>query len=211
MKITSIKIQARNNNRVNVSVDGKYRFSLDIFQVGEIGLKVGKEYQDDEIIAFESESQFGKLYSRALEYCFVRPRSAHEVRDYLYRKTMPKRDKTGDLKPGYSSDVADRVFRRLTDKGYIDDYKFARFWIDNRLLIKGASQRKLVYELRSKGVTGDVINYIMAESDRSDSQEIQKIISKKRSRYPDDKKMIAYLARAGFNYYDIKTALDGFE
>ena len=69
MKITDISLQARDKNRVNVSVDGKYRFSLDIFQVGELGIKVGREYTDEELITLEDESQFGKLYARAMEYC----------------------------------------------------------------------------------------------------------------------------------------------
>ena len=72
MKITDISLQARDKNRVNVSVDGKYRFSLDIFQVGELGLKVGHEYTDEELTALEDESQFGKLYVRAMEYCLTR-------------------------------------------------------------------------------------------------------------------------------------------
>ncbi|HEU4830551.1 MAG TPA: hypothetical protein VFS65_00050, partial [Candidatus Saccharimonadales bacterium] len=73
MKITSLSLQARDKNRVNVSVDGVYRFSLDVFQVGELGLKIGKEYEESELLALESESQFGKLYARALEYCLMRP------------------------------------------------------------------------------------------------------------------------------------------
>jgi regulatory protein len=68
MKITDISIQVKNKDRVNISVDGKYRFSLDIFQLGELGVKVGNEYTEDELTEIETESQFGKLYARALEY-----------------------------------------------------------------------------------------------------------------------------------------------
>ena len=89
MKITDISLQTRDKNRVNVSVDGKYRFSLDVFQVGELGIKVGREYTDDELTELEDESQFGKLYARAMEYCLARPRSVKELRDYLWRKTRP--------------------------------------------------------------------------------------------------------------------------
>jgi regulatory protein len=37
--------------------------------------------------------------------------------------------------------------------------------------------------------------------------ELQKIIAKKRSRYDDEQKFMAYLARQGFSYDDIKEAL----
>ena len=89
MKITDISLQTRDKNRVNVSVDGKYRFSLDVFQVGELGIKIGREYTDEELTALEDESWFGKLYARAMEYCLTRPRSVKEMRDYLWRKTRP--------------------------------------------------------------------------------------------------------------------------
>ena len=71
MKITDISLQARNPDRVNVSVDGKYRFSLDILQVTELGIKIGREYSEEELVELENESQFGKLYARALEYTMM--------------------------------------------------------------------------------------------------------------------------------------------
>lgn len=208
MKITSINVQKRDNNRVNVSVDGKYRFSLDTYQLIELGVKVGQEYSEDELTALEQESQFGKVYGRALEYCLMRPHSAREVQQYLYKKTRPKRDKTGELKLGISTEITSRVFDRLVEKGYVDDNKFARFWVENRFFGKGISKRKLKSELISKGVNITTINQLLAETERSDAEEIQKIIAKKRSHYPDDKKFTAYLARLGFNYDEIKQAIN---
>lgn len=204
-------MQARDKNRVNVSVDGKYRFSLDIFQVGEIGLKVGKDYEESELVVFETESQFGKMYGRALEYCLMRPHSAREVRDYLYSKTRPTRTKTGELRPGVSPELTTRVFDRLVEKGYINDQKFARYWAENRSLTKGASHRKLVAELRAKGIDNAIIDQALSETGRDDASEIQKIIAKKRGRYPDDQKLMMYLARLGFDYDEIKKALNSNE
>ena len=201
-------MQTRDKNRVNVSVDGKYRFSLDVFQVGEMGLRVGKDFEESEIQALETESQFGKLYGRALEYCLMRPHSAREMRDYLYRKTRPSRSKTGELRPGVAPEIADRVFNRLVEKNYINDKKFAGYWVENRSLAKGISQRKLVAELRSKGIDNLIIEQALSEVGRDDSQEIQKIIAKKRNRYPDDQKLMIYLARLGFGYDEIKKALN---
>lgn len=208
MKITSITSQSKNPNRVNVSVDGKYRFSLDIYQVGDLGIRVGKEYSEAELNGLETESQFGKLYSRALEYVMMRPHSGREVRDYLYRKTRPTITKTGNKREGYSPALTERVFERLVDKGYIDDTKFARWWAENRNLTKGSSLRKLTAELRAKGVSSDIIEEVLTGAGRSDTDELAKVVAKKRARYPDDQKFMQYLARQGFNYDDIKTALE---
>ena len=211
MKITDISIQAKNKDRVNVSVDGKYRFSLDIFQVGDLGIKVGKDYSDDELNELETESQFGKLYGRALEYTMMRPHSAKEVRDYLWRKTRPSLTKDGSKRPGVAQEVADRVYRRLSDRGYIDDAKFTRWWVDNRNQAKGTSRRKLINELRVKGVDMTIIEAAFVDSQRTDQDEINKVIAKKRRRYSDDTKLMQYLARQGFAYDDIKQALQANE
>ncbi len=212
MKITSISTQVNSPNRVSVSVDGKYRFSLDIFQVADLGVRVGQEYSEQQLIELETESQFGKLYGRALEYTMLRPHSAREIRDYLYRKTRSSKYKSrqGEIKerPGVSQTVADRVFDRLLDKGYIDDEKFARFWVENRNLRKGASRRKISAELAAKGVPRSIIESQLEHSERSDEDELAKIIAKKGSRYPDQSKFIAYLARQGFSYDDIKNGLE---
>lgn len=211
MKITDISIQAKNPDRVNVSVDGKYRFSLDVFQVGELGIKIGNEYDESELAHFETESQFGKLYARALEYTLIRPHSTKEVRDYLWRKTRSTRYKSrsGEIKErsGVRQELADRVFDRLLQKGYIDDEKFTRFWVENRNQTKGTSIRKLTSELCAKGVSSATIHSILESSSRDDNTELQKVIAKKRKRYPEDDRLIQYLARQGFRYDDIKSAL----
>jgi len=222
VKISSISAQEKFPNRVNIAVDGRYRFSLDAFQLVDLGIKIGKEYTEEELAVFEVESQFGKLYGRALEYCLLRPHSAKEVKDYLWRKTRTVRrlkkpsermKAKGNFEPkiieiaGVPQDVADRVFNRLSEKGYVDDEKFARYWIDNRNQTKGSSRRKLVSELQAKGVERAIVEGVLENTTRNDEDELQKIISKKRKKYPDEKKLLQYLARQGFSYDDIKHAL----
>lgn len=211
MKVTAVTTQQKDKNRVNVMVDGTYRLSLDVSQYADLGVRVGKDYTEDELIELETESQFGKVYMRALEYCLMRLHSAKEVRDYLYRKTRDTKTKTraGDVKdrPGIPVVITTRVYDRLVEKGYIDDDKFAKNWVENRSLVKGVSRRKLEAELRAKGIDAGIIAAHLEQSERSDSQELQKIIDKKRARYPDAQKFMQYLARRGFRYDDIKEAL----
>ncbi len=208
MKITDISVQAKDNNRVNVFVDGKYDFSLSISQLADLGVKAGQEYNADEIAAFKKESDFGKVYGRALDYCLMRPRSVREVSDYLYRKTRPVRDSKGGMKPGLSIELKDRVLEKLTQKEYVDDEKFTRYWVENRSLKKGTSLRKLKTELLLKGVESEIIERVINESGRNDIEELNKVIAKKHASYPDKNKLIRYLASLGFRYDDIKNVLD---
>lgn len=215
MKITDISLQTRNNNRVNVSIDGVYSFSLDIAQVTDLNLKVGCELSDGELKELQEESQFGKLYMRALEYCLRRPHSVKEVRDYLWRKTQPtlRKGQTGMNNPVvYSERVASRVLSKLQQKAYVNDDEFARWWVENRQLSKGVSQRKLTAELRSKGVHADIIAQTLEKTDRTDEQELRKVIAKKHRRYAGDRqKFVQYLVRQGFSYDDVVSALNDVE
>lgn len=211
MKISAISAQIRNPDRVNVSIDGKYRLSLDITQLVDLGMKVGKEIDDQELEFLLVESQFGRLYSMALEYCLMRPHSVYEVRNYLWRKTLTvfRRNRQGQAveKPGFTKSVADRVLARLVDRGYVDDAKFAKWWVENRNLKSGASQRKLRAELSAKAVDSEIITETLASSDRDEMAELRKVIDKKRSKYDDEQKLIQYLAGRGFSYSDIKDVL----
>ena len=216
MIITSINLQTKNSNRVNIMIDGEYKLSLDVYQLGILGIKVGGVVSQNDIDKLQEESSFGKLYAQALKYCLMRPHSSQEIKDYLFKKTLDrkvKNYKTGEInnRQGANSKISDRVYNRLVDRGYVDDEKFTCWWIRNRKINTGISIRKLRQELSAKRVSNDIIDMALAQSDRDDNCEIIKIINKKRSRYPDENKMIAYLARQGFSYEDIKNGLDSLK
>lgn len=211
MKVTALKAQARIADRVNVFIDGSFRFSLDASQILQLGIKVGSEYTEAELLDLEAESQYGKLYMRALEYSFVRPRSVREMQDYLYRKTRDTRQKNGSIKKGVSPEITRRVLSRLQEKGYVDDEKFTHFWVENRNASKGTSVRRLRQELAAKGVDVAIINAALEGGARTDEEEIKKVIQKKAKHYADEQKLIQYLMRQGFRYDDIRQALQESE
>ena len=96
----------------------------------------------------------------------------------------------------------------MKQKKYIDDERFARFWVENRNQRKGISIRKLKAELSQKGVSANIQEGIFAENLRSDDNEIKKIIEKKSRKYLDEQKLISYLVRQGFSFDEIKKALN---
>ncbi len=210
--ITKISPAIRDNNRVNIYVDDKFFCSLDISQVVDLRIKMGKKLNEEELNKLKVASDFGKFYARALEYVLLRPRSSKEIRDYLKKKTLSrkisiKNRKTGEYKvvdkPGYSKELVEPVLERLKKRGYINDELFAKQWIQNRAVIKGTSKKKLELELRQKGVDNAIIEQALATSGRDDKNELRKVIAKKSTRYPDEQKFVQYLVRLGFNYSDI--------
>lgn len=255
-RVTELKQGVKNPNRVNVFVDGKFAFSLDVAQVVDLGVKVGMELPEEKKVELKKASEFGKLYQRTLEWVLVRPRSERETRDYLRRKLHRASSDTASRQPVFTggarlrsrpevahrassqaekqvfqlfdsydgrqqppkdsseallelskqtiesplgdvSEFAQTIIERLISKGYLDDAKFAEWYVENRFVKKGVSRKRLVMELRKKGVSGEIIDEVLGG--RDDREEIQKMIARKRAKY-DDEKLMAYLCRQGFSY-----------
>lgn len=186
--ITDLRQGVKNPDRVNVFVDSKFSFSLDVAQVVDYKIKVGKKITEEELAEYKRASEYGKLYQRTLEWVLLRPRSGKETRDYIYKKVFEKK-----LDKKYIDTIVDK----LKSKKYLDDYKFAEWWMDNRFVKKGVSKKRLQMELMKKGVGLEVISEVL--DGRDDEKEIDKIIAKKRAKY-DDEKLIAYLCRQGFPF-----------
>ena len=219
-RVTDIKQAIRDQNRVNIYVDNKFFCSLDIAQVVDLKIKVGKELSDEDRSELKRASEFGKFYQRALEFALMRPRSQKEIRDYLNRKTLNrkvcvKNRKTGEYqareKQGYDKSLIPLVLQRLDERGYIDDRRFAELWIENRNTAKGISTKKLRTELLQKGISQQIVDEVLETGYRNDADELQKIIVRKANRYPDRQKFIQYLVRQGFNYSDVVDAISSLD
>lgn len=214
--VTDIKEAVRDRDRLNVYIDRKFFCSLALSQVVDLKLKIGKQLNDEDLKSLRRASEFGKLYQRALEYALLRPHSQKEMRDYLKKKTLNKavrvkNQKTGEYqtkqKEGFDASLVEPVLARLVERGYVDDERFAKLWIENRSIRKGISQKKLRLELQSKGISQDIIDACLSEGARDERKELKKVIAKKAKKYPDEQKLIQYLLRQGFNYSDVLEAL----
>ena len=220
--ITNLKQGVKNPNRVNVFVNSKYALSLDVAQVVDLGVKVGLEISEDELEEFKKASEYGKLYQRTLEWVLVRPRSVRETRDYLQRKLKntfrgpyatneERNERVSPVTTGANervreeySEFSNEIIQRLLDKKYLDDYRFAEWYVDNRFVKKGISKKRLKIELMKKGVAREIVDEVI--DDRDDEEEIRKVIAKKRAKY-DDEKLMGYLVRQGFSYDLVKQVL----
>lgn len=218
-RVTDIKEAVRDRNRVNIYVDDKFYCSLDISQVVDYSIKVGRELSAEDLADLKRASDFGKFYGRALEYVLTRPHSTKEIRDYLKRKTLDKKvrtknPKTGEYqtktRQGYDSSLVPLVLERLERHGYLDDERFARVWAENRHAKKGISNRKLREELAEKGISKDIVDAVLQDGARDEREELRKVIARKANRYADRQKLMQYLVRQGFNYSDVSEELSTF-
>lgn len=194
MKITRLQPQAKRPDRVSVFIDDKYAFSLAHDQLAELGLKLGQTVDPVRIRQFLADSVFGKLRDQTYRWLAIRLRSRWEIEAYLARKTEDEK-------------LRQRLLALLEEQGYVDDAKFAAAWIRHRNLIKPMSQYRLKQELLQKRLPMDVIDEALVEQPQDDVAAIRALVAKRGHRYRDQQKLMAFLARQGFKYSDIKTAL----
>ncbi len=195
MNITKISPAVKTEGRYNVFVDNEFSFSLDETQLVTLGLKKGDAIDEVQLSELKNESDFGKNYIRAVDLISRRLRSEREIRDYARRKQ-------------WTEDNTERVIDRLCERGYLNDERFAESFVRSRANTRNFSAKRMKVELQKKGVKPDIITNMLAESDDYDEMAaLRKMIAKKINKYDDERKLVAYLARQGFKYDDIKSAL----
>ena len=195
--ITTLEIQKRNKERVNVYLDGEYAFSLDIMAAAH--LQKGQQLSDEEIAGLQTQDEVTRAVDRAVRFLSYRPRSIAEIRRNLSQKQTPEA-------------VIDTAIDRLKHLGYVDDKAFATFWVENRNQFKPLSQRALRYELRQKGVVDEDMNAALSTLDETAAacQAARSQIRRHRGKSHEifRQKINAFLQRRGFNYEVIRSVME---
>lgn len=196
MTITGIRQQLKKSDRYSVYIDDKYAFSLSENALLQSGLISGQTIDAEQVAEYKKLSADDKTYSQVLRYIAMRPRSAWEIEFYLQRKHA-------------SPALIKQITNKLTEIGLLDDLKLARAFVADRRLLRPASRRKLIMELRKKRIAEDIIEAAVGSSADHEREALRAQIERLRrqTKYQDDLRLMQYLARQGFNYGDIREAL----
>lgn len=187
--ITSLQMQKRNKERVNVFLDDEFAFAIALNDA--ITLKKGQHLSAADVEAFKQAGESDLAFQRAVRYLGMRPRSSAEIVTYLKRKEV---DET----------VVEDVVRRLHEKGYLDDEAFARFWVENRNRFRPRGAQALRYELRQKGVERETIDVTLDEQDEEGAAwaalqpKVDHWATLEKMEF--EQKGLAFLARRGFRF-----------
>lgn len=150
MRITAIEPQQRSTERVNLYVDGEFRCGAAMEVVLGAGLRVGDVVAPETLERLEREDHLWKAREAALNLLSYRARTRQELARRLGRK-------------GFEPDVVETVLAKLEHVGFIDDEAFAASFVRDRVRFKPRGSRRLVQELRAKGVAGTVAESVVDE------------------------------------------------
>ncbi len=191
-KITSVK-QQKDKGRVNIYLDGKFGFGLDLENFVKLGLKVEQELTQEQIDEIVNKSEHQKILDRLLNFATFRPRSTYEVRVWLRRKKIPQ-------------DMHANLFNTLTRLELINDEKFAKWWIDQRMIFRPKGKKALKFELLKKGIERKIIDRALEDVVIDEKSIALDLLEKRRNKWEKldrqeaKQKMYAYLGARGFDW-----------
>ena len=191
-KITAIKVQRRNTERVNIFLDGEFAFGLTRVLAGF--LQIGQILGEEKIAALQAEDEMEMAYLRAINFLSYRPRSSAEIRKNLKKYEVPEL-------------CIEPTIERLEKNGFLNDADFARSWVENRNTFRPRGGRALRVELRQKGLSDELIQTTLDEMVNEEElvysagiKKAKKLVKQNLEWQDFRKKLAAFLARRGFNY-----------
>jgi regulatory protein len=196
-RITALKLQVHNAERVSVFLDGEYAFGLHVDLAAR--LHRDQELDAEAIAALQRQDATETAYSRALNYLTYRPRSEFEVAQYLKDKGVDEQA------------VAD-VLDRLRRAGLVDDRAFARFWVNAREATRPKGAWGLRAELRQKRIADQAIDDAVSELDEGASALSAAERKAVHLAHLDEAtfrtRLLAFLQRRGFGYDVARQTVD---
>jgi regulatory protein len=198
-EVTLLKPQ-KNGKRVNVYLDGVFGFGIDLDNLVLSHIKIGTVLTDEEVQKIVRKAEFQKTLDKLLKFAMLRPRSEKEIDDYLKRKKV------------HESMWKDLV-EKLQHFELLDDAKFAKWWVDQRLAFKKISTRVLKLELGKKGIDRNTIDDVLEETPIDEEKMAKDLLAKRAYKWDNldpkiaKQKKFQYLAGKGFDFEIVEKIL----
>jgi regulatory protein len=142
-----------------------------------------------------------ELYAYAVGALGRRMRTTAELKRLLRRKVESETE--------YGQTLIELVIRRLKDRGYLNDTRYATAYSSFRRDNERFGRMRVITDLKTKGVHGEVIEKAIADTydDVNDEKQAREYLRRKRLVKPKDQKQTArvfrQLLRAGFGFKTI--------
>ena len=194
---TVLSVHGEPYHAVLVYLDGKFTFGIDLETLMKLNLRVNNEYDENELNQIIKKAEFQKTLDKLIRYATLRPRSKREI-ELWFKKHKVHESMHKDL------------FNKLKRLELLDDKKFTKWWLEQRVAFRPRGKRALVAELRQKGINRDLISDTLSEISLDEKKLAKKLLKNKQykwerlSKTEARKKKSEFLARKGFSWDVIK-------
>ena len=199
--VTRIAPRRRDHGRFAVDIDGRGGLVLAEEVLVRSGIQVGDTLDAAAIARLLETDEIARATDAAIVFLAYRPRSEREVRDRLRRGS-------------FSAETIEAVVARLHEWRYLDDADFARRWVENRASQRPRGRRLLQQELRQKGIDAETAREVIDDAELDETTAATELARRRLPAYAGDdpaavrRRLSAYLARRGYGYDVIRTALE---
>lgn len=200
-QISAVTPQKKKSSRYNIFLDGHFAFGIEAESLIKHKLKIGLNLTQEKIKEIVKEDKLGNLVNKSLNFLSYRPRSQKEVEDYLAKKIATLEEVKFSQAKG--SSLILEVIAKLKKYKYINDYDFAKWWLNSRLKSNPKGPRLIEMELRNKNIDKQIIERVMSNLSNPKSLAL-KSLQKKLPRLQKlpivefKKKVYMHLASRGF-------------
>lgn len=185
-------------DKIHIYIDGEYRLTCDSnFWYSEKWHKI-TEINDEELALLESSVNSRRAFLKGSRLIDRRAHSKSEIITKL-SKDFPK-------------EAAQSAADRLEELKLIDDEQFARIYAEELSERKKYAPKRILLELRKKGIDSEIAKNAVNSLDKEDFNRIILLLNSKYQNKLSDEKSINRtknaLLRMGYSYTDIRKALE---
>ena len=193
-KITSIEVQKRNLNRVNVYIDEAFAFACDAELIYKEGIKKDSIIDVEIIKEIVKEDEFIKCKNSALRTLEKTYKTEKEVRDKLSEKC-------------FEEDTIKKTMEFLKEYNLLNDEKYTEMYIKDRIRTQG--RNKIKYALIRKGINEDIILDKLSKINLEDENDTafklgekkyNTLIKRESDKYKISQKLFRFLLSKGYDY-----------
>lgn len=201
MTVTEISPCARNKSRVNVYLDGDFGFACYIETLEDERVGMGSVLTAEDVERITSVDGRQCAWRAALTYAERTLRTEKQVADYLRRHEV-------------SEPVVRDILKRLKSYGYIDDEEYAQLYADR--MYEKYGRHVVRKKLRDKGIPAEIAERVTQLRGRDEvlvahAEKLYARLANEEDSYKRRAKMMRSLAAKGFEFDDIRRALEALE
>ena len=149
-------VQYSNDGTVTLNLSDNRKLKLALEKWSELGQPLNKTLSDKEQKVLEQESCYTLIRNKMFSFLARREHSAEELRRKL--KQSSSISKTVDF-----SDLLERCLQEMQEKGFQSDDRFARQYVESKLVNKYHGPLKILAELFNRGIPKEQANLVLNE------------------------------------------------
>ena len=186
------------NNKMHISTDGEYRFTVDADFWFSLGIYQNAQISEEELAELEEKIAVRRAFNKGMDFLSRRAHSKKEL--------IEKISKTCEKK--YAIIAVDS----LEQRGYVNDRDFAEQYYDYLQRVKHFGKRRIAAELYRKGIDKEIVAVLEMEDESDPREEIRALLEGKfANKLADEKakqRTVNALMRLGYHYSDIRSVME---